>query len=103
MAVEVVMPRLSDSMEEGTVVEWHFAEGDAVRRGEPLAEIETDKATMTYEAETDGGLLRIARPAGDSVALGPTTAVIGDPGEGTPGGRGTTPAAAPVPADPVVS
>src|SRR3954451_223847 len=88
-------------MEEGTVVEWHFAEGDAVRRGEPLAEIETDKATMTYEAETDGVLLRIACQAGDTVALGTTIAVIGEPGEGTPEGLGTTPAAPPVPADPV--
>ena len=48
------MPRLSDSMEEGTIVKWLKTNGDAVARGEPLVEIETDKATMTQEAERDG-------------------------------------------------
>ena len=51
---DVVMPRLSDSMEEGTILKWLKADGDEVARGEELAEIETDKATMTYEADADG-------------------------------------------------
>ena len=54
MAVEIVMPRLSDSMEEGTIVQWLVAEGDAVTEGQALVEVETDKATVTYESELDG-------------------------------------------------
>ena len=54
MATDVTMPRLSDSMEEGTVLKWLVEEGGEVKRGEPLVEIETDKANMTYEADTDG-------------------------------------------------
>ena len=50
MAVEIVMPRLSDSMEEGTILRWLVAPGDEVTSGQPLAEIETDKATVTHEA-----------------------------------------------------
>src|ERR671917_352116 len=56
MATDVTMPRLSDSMEEGTVLKWLVEQGGEVKRGEPLVEIETDKANMTYEADTDGTL-----------------------------------------------
>ena len=66
---EVVMPRLSDSMEEGTVLKWLKAEGDAVRRGDELVEIETDKATMTYEADQDG-VLEIVAQEGDTLPIG---------------------------------
>ena len=59
LLVDVVMPRLSDQMEEATVSRWLKAPGDAVAKGEPLVEVETDKATMVYEAEFDG------RPRGD--------------------------------------
>ena len=55
------MPRLSDSMEEGTIIRWLKAEGDEVARGDELVEIETDKATMTYEADSDG-VLRSSPP-----------------------------------------
>jgi pyruvate dehydrogenase E2 component (dihydrolipoamide acetyltransferase) len=65
----VVMPRLSDSMEEGTVVRWLKANGDTVDAGEELVEIETDKATMTYEAESSGVLHRLVEE-GDTVDLG---------------------------------
>src|SRR4051794_27625862 len=81
MAVGVVMPRLSDSMEEAAVLEWLVAEGDEVKRGQALAEIETDKATVTYEAEDDGVLLRIVVGAGETAALGQPIAVIGAAGE----------------------
>ena len=66
---EIPLPRLSDSMEEGTIVSWLKASGDSVAPGDPLAEIETDKATMEYEAE-DGGVLEILVAEGATVALG---------------------------------
>ena len=81
MAVEIVMPRLSDSMEEGTVLQWFIAEGDAVAEGEPLVEVETDKASVTYESEVDGTVLSITVPAGGSAAVGAVIALIGEPGE----------------------
>jgi pyruvate dehydrogenase E2 component (dihydrolipoamide acetyltransferase) len=69
-AITIAMPRLSDSMEEGTIVRWLKAPGDDVVRGDELVEIETDKATMTYEAERDGVLGALLAEAGASVALG---------------------------------
>jgi pyruvate dehydrogenase E2 component (dihydrolipoamide acetyltransferase) len=74
---DVVMPRLSDSMEEGTILRWLKADGDVVRRGDELAEIETDKATMTYEAEADGVLHRVAQE-GDTLAVGAVIATLGE-------------------------
>src|SRR4051812_10640917 len=81
MATDVTMPRLSDSMEEGTILKWIVEEGGEVKRGEPLCEIETDKANMTYEADTDGVLLEIVVPEGETVELGEVIARIGEPGE----------------------
>jgi pyruvate dehydrogenase E2 component (dihydrolipoamide acetyltransferase) len=75
------MPRLSDSMEEGTVLKWLVDEGGEVKRGEPLVEIETDKANMTYEADTDGTLIEILAQEGDTLAIGETIARIGEAGE----------------------
>ena len=63
------MPRLSDSMEEGTIIKWLKAEGDEVARGDELVEIETDKATMTYEADSDG-VLQIVAAEGDTLPVG---------------------------------
>ncbi|MBA2504545.1 MAG: 2-oxo acid dehydrogenase subunit E2 [Thermoleophilaceae bacterium] len=77
---EVVMPRLSDSMEEGTILKWLVAEGEEAKRGEPLVEIETDKANMTYEA-ADSGALSITAKEGETLAIGE---VIGHIGEGAP-------------------
>src|SRR5215218_9665841 len=68
--VEVGMPRLSDSMEEATVLSWLKQPGDDVRRGEPLVEVETDKATVVYEAEVNGVLEEIVVGNGESAALG---------------------------------
>src|SRR3954454_5335436 len=81
MATDVTMPRLSDSMEEGTILKWIVEEGGEVKRGEPLCEIETDKANMTYEADTDGVLLQIVVQEGETVALGEVIAKVGEPGE----------------------
>jgi pyruvate dehydrogenase E2 component (dihydrolipoamide acetyltransferase) len=86
MASDVTMPRLSDSMEEGTVLKWLVDEGSEVKRGEPLVEIETDKANMTYDADTDGTLIEIVAQEGDTLPIGEVIARIGDPSEA--GGNG---------------
>src|SRR5436305_7044718 len=78
------MPRLSDSMEEGTVLQWLIAEGDSVEVGQPLVEIETDKATVTYEADAAGVVLALTVSEGASVPLGAPIAIIGAPGEELP-------------------
>jgi pyruvate dehydrogenase E2 component (dihydrolipoamide acetyltransferase) len=86
MANDVTMPRLSDSMEEGTVLKWLVEEGGEVKRGEPLVEIETDKANMTYESDSDGTLIEIVAQEGDTLAIGEVIARIGEAGEA--GGNG---------------
>jgi pyruvate dehydrogenase E2 component (dihydrolipoamide acetyltransferase) len=80
---EVVMPRLSDSMEEGTIVRWLKQDGEHVAEGEPLAEVETDKATVTFDADADG-TLRILVGEGETVPIGKPIAQIG---EGAPASR----------------
>jgi pyruvate dehydrogenase E2 component (dihydrolipoamide acetyltransferase) len=87
MASEVTMPRLSDSMEEGTVLKWLVDEGAEVKRGEPLVEIETDKANMTYDADSDGTLVEILAQEGDTLAIGEPIARIGDAGEASGDGK----------------
>ena len=77
------MPRLSDSMEEGTILKWLVAEGDDVKRGQPIAEIETDKANMTYEVDTDGTISELVASEGDTLAIGEVIARIGE-GNGKP-------------------
>jgi pyruvate dehydrogenase E2 component (dihydrolipoamide acetyltransferase) len=66
---EITMPRLSDSMEEGTILTWLKADGETIAVGEELVEIETDKATMTYESPAEG-VVNIVAEAGTSVAVG---------------------------------
>jgi pyruvate dehydrogenase E2 component (dihydrolipoamide acetyltransferase) len=80
MSSEVKLPRLGQGMETGTIVKWLKAEGERVEKGEPLFEVETEKATQEVEAELSGVLLRIAVVSGD-VPVGQTIAVIGEPGE----------------------
>jgi pyruvate dehydrogenase E2 component (dihydrolipoamide acetyltransferase) len=75
---DVLMPRLSDTMTEGVVGQWLKHEGDVVQRGDVLAEIETDKATMELEAYDSGVLTRIIAPEGTTVPIGQPIAVIGD-------------------------
>ena len=80
MAVDVKLPRLGQGMEAGTIVKWLKAEGDAVEKGEPLYELDTDKVTQEVEAEASGVLLKIAIAEGE-VPVGTTVAVIGEAGE----------------------
>src|SRR6478609_7756362 len=75
------MPRLSDSMEEGTILKWLVEKGGEVKKGEPLVEIETDKANMTYDADTDGTLLEVLAKEGDTLAVGEPIAKVGDASE----------------------
>src|SRR6476469_9581377 len=75
------MPRLSDSMVEGTVLRWLKSVGDEVKRGDDLVEIETDKANMTYEATDEGVLIEIVADEGDTLPIGEVIARIGAEGE----------------------
>ncbi len=81
MATQVVMPKLSPTMEEGQLTRWLKNEGDKVSVGEPLAEIDTDKATMEAQALTTGVLRKILVPAGATVPLGQVIAIIGEADE----------------------
>ncbi|WP_447972274.1 dihydrolipoamide acetyltransferase family protein [Nitrospira sp. Kam-Ns4a] len=81
MASRVVMPKLTDTMEEGVVLAWKKREGDAVGAGDVLAEIETDKAVMDLEAFASGTLRRILVREGETVKAGALIAVIGEPDE----------------------
>ena len=83
MATEVILPRLGQGMESGTIVKWLKAEGEQVEKGEPLFELDTDKVTQEVEAETSGVLLRIAVGGGE-VPVGRTVAFIGAEGEEAP-------------------
>ena len=73
---EITMPRLSDSMEEGTILKWLKSDGDAVAAGEDLVEIETDKATMTYASDHEG-TLEIVADEGSSHSVGAVIARVG--------------------------
>ena len=84
MADELVMPRLSDTMERGTIARWVVKEGDAFKNGDVLAEIETDKALMELSAYDDGVLLKILVPDGGEAELGAPIAVTGEAGEEVP-------------------
>ena len=81
MATDVVMPRLSDSMEEGTILRWLKSPGDEVALGDELVEIETDKANMVYEADAAGTLIEIIAEEGDTLPIGEVIARVGEPGE----------------------
>ncbi len=89
---DVVMPRLSDSMEEGTILRWLKQVGDEVAVGEELVEIETDKANMAYESDVAGTLSEILVEEGDTVAIGAPIARVGE----ADGGRTIASAAGPV-------
>src|SRR5216117_1290621 len=81
MAEAILMPRLSDTMTEGVIAAWHKNVGDKVKKGELLAEIETDKATMELESYKDGTLLHIGVDNGGKLQVNDLLAIIGKPGE----------------------
>ena len=81
---EIQMPKLSDTMTEGTLVAWKKKKGDKVAVGDVIAEIETDKATMEWESPEDGTLTEIYVEEGGKVEVGQKIAFIGEPGEGAP-------------------
>ncbi|MCL9982056.1 MAG: pyruvate dehydrogenase complex E1 component subunit beta [Erythrobacter sp.] len=97
MAIELKMPALSPTMEQGTLAKWLKAEGDRIEPGDIIAEIETDKATMEFEAIDEGVLEKILVPAGtEDVAVGAVIALIA--GEGEAAAPAAAPVAAPAPA-----
>ena len=93
MAFEIKMPQLSDTMHSGKILAWRKSVGDAVSRGDILAEVETDKANLEIEAFNQGVLLAILTPAQDSANVGDVIAYIGQAGEQTPTGSATSSAA----------
>lgn len=107
MASKVLMEALSPTMEEGRLVEWKKQEGEAVRPGDVIAEVETDKAVMELVARAEGVLLKQLVPAGSTVAVAKLVGVIGQPGEDISALTGGAPAPAvapkPAPAAPVAA
>src|SRR5947199_7186094 len=84
MGIELKMPALSPTMEEGTLAKWLVKEGDEVKSGDILAEIETDKATMEFEAVDEGTISKIVVPEGtDEVKVGAVIAIMAADGEET--------------------
>src|SRR5690349_10555586 len=81
MAEVIKMPRLSDTMTEGVIAAWHKKVGDNVSKGDLLAEVETDKATMELESYKDGTLLHIGGDKGSKIQVDDLLAIIGKPGE----------------------
>jgi len=81
MAEEILMPRLSDTMTEGVIAAWHKKVGETVKKGDLLAEVETDKATMELESYKDGTLLHIGTEKGGKLQVNDLLAIIGNPGE----------------------
>jgi pyruvate dehydrogenase E2 component (dihydrolipoamide acetyltransferase) len=104
MAEVILMPRLSDTMTEGVIAAWHKKVGDPVKKGELLAEVETDKATMDLESYKDGTLLYTGTDKGGKIQVNDLLAIIGVPGEDisglVKGGAPAAPAPAAAPAAP---
>jgi pyruvate dehydrogenase E2 component (dihydrolipoamide acetyltransferase) len=80
---EIVMPRLSDSMEEGTILTWMKSVGDEIDVGDEIVEIETDKANMAYESDVAGTLAEILAEEGATLPIGTPIARVGDSAEGS--------------------
>jgi pyruvate dehydrogenase E2 component (dihydrolipoamide acetyltransferase) len=104
MPINVTMPRLSDTMEQGTVVKWHVKPGDRVSSGQVIADIETDKATMEQAVFDDGTIAQLVCPEGRQVRVGEVIAVLAEEGESVdsaakaPATSAAAPAARPAPA-----
>ena len=103
MGIELKMPALSPTMEEGTLAKWLVKEGDTVASGDILAEIETDKATMEFEAVDEGTITKILVAEGsDGVKVGTVIALMGGEGvESPPAGAGGVESAEPTGGGPV--
>lgn len=86
MAYEILMPKLGLTMTEGTVEEWKFREGDYVKKGDALFSVSTDKLTNDVESETEGVLLKILLPAGETAPCKAVVGYLGQEGESVPGG-----------------
>ncbi len=99
---DIVMPRLSDSMEEGTILTWMKKVGDEIGVGDEIVEIETDKANMAYESDIAGTLTEILAQEGETLPIGSPIARVGDSGEGQ-GGQSAGPVAAGDPPSPPVA
>lgn len=98
MATKFLMPKLGQTMEEGTIVEWLKKEGDSISRGEEICEVESDKAVLPVESTVKGSMLKILLPKGGKIAVLQPIAIIGNPGEDITAllseiGGGTAPAA----------
>ena len=100
MAISIVMPALEMAQENGKLVSWLKKEGESVAKGEPLLEIETDKAVMEVEAPGDGILAGIKAQPGDVIPVGHTIAWLVRPGEAPPAGTSPTESARPIPSGP---
>ena len=99
MPIELKMPALSPTMEEGTLAKWLVKEGDEVSSGDILAEIETDKATMEFEAVDEGKIAKILVAEGsDGVKVGTPIAILAAEGEDAKAAAASSPAPAPKPA-----
>ncbi len=95
MAIEITMPRLSDTMQQGTVVKWNVKEGQTVKSGDTIADIETDKATMELQSFDDGVVARLAVAEGQTVPVGTIIVVLAGKGEDVASIKAGTNAAAP--------
>src|SRR6266508_3131652 len=106
MPEEIVMPRLSDTMSEGTIARWLKKEGDPVKTGEALMEVETDKATLELQSYHDGTLVKILMGDGATAPIGTPVGILAKAGESVdasqyasaaapPAGRGAAPPAPP--------
>lgn len=84
MAVEIIMPKLGMSMKEGTIVEWHKAKGESVKKGEPVVSISSEKIENEVEAPADGELIGVSAEVDEVVAVGKPIGFIGEPGEQIP-------------------
>ena len=100
MARPIIFPKQGLQMTEGTITRWLKREGEFVRRGEPLFEMETDKLTIAIDAAEEGALLKILRPAGDVVPVAEAIAYVGEPGEEIPAAPAPSPAGTPPAAPP---
>ena len=103
MAIEITMPQLSDTMNDGKILAWRKKVGDPIKRGDTLAEVATDKADLEIEAFHEGTLLKINVDVGTTVRVGSVIAVIGDAGEASSASTAAAPQAAPVAPAPVAA